>query len=153
MKRHVALWILIVCMWAAPNIARADAACDSVYAQNLARQGYSYLDQQRWSDAKMAAGQLAMYAKSCGDPKVGFPSVVHSAYIGTAALHAMGDDARAAQAFQMGMMVIDVLKKDRRYSSLVGAMEPKFAALGREIKPPAPHAQAAAAQPAPAVSP
>jgi hypothetical protein len=136
-RRFALYWLLALCVWAAPTIARADSACDSTYASDLARQGYHYLDAQRWQDARMAAGQLALYAKNCNDPKVGYPSVVYSAYIGSAAFHGLGDDARAAQAWQMGMVVIGVLKKDGEYSSLVDTMEPKFLSLAREIKPPA----------------
>jgi hypothetical protein len=121
-----------------PALARADATCDNVFAQNLVRQGYSYLDEHRWQDARIAAGQLAMYAKGCDDPKVGYPSVVYSAYIGGAAFHGLGDDARAQQALGAGMVVIDILKKDGGYPSLVNAMEPKFQSLGRELRPSAP---------------
>lgn len=133
-RRH-APWLLALCIWAAPAIARADTACDSTYAQDLARQGYHFLDAQRWNDARMAAGQLALYAKNCDDAKVGYPSVVYSAYIGSAALHGLGEDARAAQAIKMGMMVLEVLRRDSSYASLYGAMEPKFIDLRREIKP------------------
>lgn len=135
LRRYAFLFALGLCLWAAPVVARADSSCDSVYAQNLARQGYAYLDEHRWSDAKMAAGQLVLYAKNCNDPKVGYPSVIHSAYIGSAALHGLGDDTRAAQAVQMGLAVINVLRNDSQYASLVSAMEPKFAALARELKP------------------
>ncbi len=137
MIRHYAvLGLLAICILAAPAIARADATCDSTYAQNMARQGYQYLDAARYQDARVAAGQLALYAKGCDDPKVGYPSVVYSAYIGSAAFHGLGDDARAAQALQAGMMVLGILKKDGGYSSLVSAMEPKFASLQHELKAP-----------------
>jgi hypothetical protein len=150
MKRY-AFWLLALCIWAIPASARAITTCDSSYAQDIARQGYHYLDARNWNDARMAAGQLALYAKNCDDPKVGYPSVVYSAYIGSAAFHGMGDDGRAAQALKMGLMVLDVLKKDGGYAPLYDAMEPKFIDLEREIKPVTAAAPAAAA-PAP-VSP
>ena len=149
-RRYAVLAALAICMWAAPTIARADATCDSTFAQNMARQGYQYLDAGRYQDARVAAGQLALYAKGCDDPKVGYPSVVYSAYIGSAAFHGMGDDARAEQALQAGMMVLGVLKKDGGYSNLVAAMEPKFAALQHELKlPPVQNAPAAQGPQAP----
>ena len=98
MKRHAAIWALALCMLAlAPALASADE-CDSTYAQNMARQGYQYLSAQRWEDARVAAGQLALYARGCSDPKVGYPSIVYSAYIGSVALHGLGNDGAAAQA-------------------------------------------------------
>lgn len=138
MKRSVCLCLVLAgVLWLAPALARADATCDNVYAQNLVRQGYSYLDQHRWQDARAAAGQLAMYARGCDNPKVGYPTVVYSAYIGGAAFHGLGDDARAQQAVNAGMVVIDILKKDGGYGNLVNAMEPKFQSLGRELRPSA----------------
>ncbi|HXN09265.1 MAG TPA: hypothetical protein VN860_06350, partial [Candidatus Acidoferrales bacterium] len=124
--------------------------CDSAYAQDLVRQGYRYLDASRFNDARLAAGQLASYAKSCSDPKVQYPSVVYSAYIGSAALHGLGQDQRAAKTLQMGMVVLEALKSEGNYSGLYSAMEPKFSDLARQIKPPsaspAPGAAAAASQ-------
>ena len=130
-----ALLLAILWIWAAPAVARADASCDSTYASDLATQGYRYLDLHRWNDARMAAGQLAVYARNCNDPKVGYPSVVYSAYIGSAALHGLGDDTDAVKALQMGMTVISLLEKEGGYTSLVEAMQPKFTALAREMKP------------------
>ena len=135
MIRRFALCVFsALCMCAAPTIVRADAACDSAYAQGLARQGYQDLDSRNWEDARVKAGELALYARGCNDPKVGYPSVVYSAYIGSAAFHGLGDDGRAATALQAGMMVLDILKKDGGYSGLVLAMEPKFIGLSHEIK-------------------
>lgn len=125
--------LFVVAALIAPAIARADE-CNSSDAQTLARQGYAYLDQQRWADARNSAGQLALYAKNCNDPKVGFPSVVHSAYIGAMALHGLGEDAKASQAAQMGMTVLDMLHKDGGYEDLYGALAPKFAALESQLK-------------------
>lgn len=116
-----------------PQLARADE-CNSAGAQSLARQGYAYLDQQRWTDARNSAGQLALYAKNCDDPKVSLPSVVHSAYIGAAALHALGEDAKASQAAQMGVTVLDMLHQEGGYDSLYDALSPKFATLQAELK-------------------
>jgi len=139
MMHRLALCLLLVfAVWAGPAVARADSTCDNIYAQNLVRQGYSYLDQHRWQDARVAAGQLAMYARGCDDPKVGYPSVVYSAYIGGSAFHGLGDDARAEQALQAGMVVLNILKKDGGYPSLIDAMEPKFDSLARELKPSTP---------------
>jgi len=135
MHRFALFLLLVLMVWSGPVVARADGTCDNVYAQNLVRQGYAYLDQHRWQDARVAAGQLAMYARGCDDPKVGYPSVVYSAYIGGAAFHGLGDDARAEQALRAGMVVLGILKKDGGYPSLVDAMEPKFDSLARELKP------------------
>ena len=66
---------------------------------------------------------------------------MYSAYIGGAAFHGLGDDARAEQALQAGMVVLGILKKDGGYPALVDAMEPKFDALGRELKPGAAQTQ------------
>ena len=134
-RRQILLSLLAACVLALPALARADSTCDTTYASGLARQGYTYLDAGRYQDARTAAGQLVLYAKNCNDPKVGYPSVVHGAYIGAAALHGLGDDARAARALQMGMMLLGILEKDSSYSSLVNAMEPKYSALSRELKP------------------
>ena len=150
MKRSAAIWSLALCLLAlAPAIASADQ-CDSTYAQNMARQGYQYLSAQRWQDARVAAGQLALYARGCSDPKVGYPSVVYSAYIGSVALHGLGNDAEASQAAQAGMTVLGLLKKDGGYASLVSAMEPKFEDLARELKVQPVTAQNAASAQAPA---
>lgn len=116
-----------------PLVARADE-CNSSDAQLLARQGYAFLDQQRWTDARQSAGQLALYAKNCSDPKVGFPSVVHSAYIGAVALHGLGQDAKASQAAQMGMTVLDMLHKEGGYEDLYNALAPKFSVLESQLK-------------------
>jgi hypothetical protein len=152
--RRYAFCLLVLCICAVPTVARAITTCDSTYAQDIARQGYHYLDVHNYNDARMAAGQLALYAKNCDDPKVGYPSVVYSAYIGSAAFHGLGDDGRAAQALKMGLMVLDVLKKDGGYAPLYNAMQPKFIDLAREIKPVAAAAPAAPAPPAQApVSP
>jgi hypothetical protein len=130
--------LVALCLAIAPAIARADASCDSGYAQTLARQGYAALDSHRYNDARSAAGELALYARGCDDPKIGYPSVVYSAYIGSAAFHGMGDDTRASQALQAGMVVLGLLKKDGGYDGLVSAMEPKFIALSHELKVVAP---------------
>jgi hypothetical protein len=146
-RRYAPLLVLALCIWAAPVAARADSQCDSVYAQDLIRQGYRYLDAGRFNDARLAAGQLAIYAKSCSDPKVQYPSVVYSAYIGSAALHGLGQDQRAAKALQMGMLVLEALKSEGSYSGLYNAMEPKYSDLARQLKPTSvPPAPAAAAQ-------
>lgn len=116
-----------------PLAVRADE-CNSSDAQILARQGYAFLDQQRWTDARQSAGQLALYAKNCNDPKVGFPSVVHSAYIGAMALHGLGEDAKASQAAQMGVTVLDMLHKEGGYEDLYNALAPKFSALESQLK-------------------
>lgn len=140
----ISCFVLAAVVWMLPALAHADATCDEVYAQNLARQGYSYLDEHRWQDARVAAGQLAMYARGCDDPKVGYPSVVYSAYIGGSAFHGLGDDARAQQAVNAGMVVLNILKKDGGYPTLVNAMEPKFQSLGRELRPSGPQGAAQA---------
>ncbi len=135
MRRFTLPVIVALGMLAAPAIARGDASCNAAAASDLAQQGYSALDAQRWQDARTAAGQLALYAKNCDDPKVGYPSVVYSAYIGSAAFHGLGNDQKAAQALQMGMIIINALKKEGGYANLVDAMEPKFASLAHELKP------------------
>lgn len=147
-RRLVPFLLAALCIAIAPIAARADAACDSTYAQDLVRQGYRYLDGHQFNDARIAAGQLASYAKSCSDPKVQYPSVVYSAYIGSAALHGLGQDDRASKALQMGMVVLEALKSEGNYSGLYDAMAPKFSDLARQIKPPAASpARAAESQP------
>ena len=147
-RRYAPFLLLALCIWAAPLAARADSLCDSIYAQDLVRQGYRYLGAGRYNDARVAAGQLAMYAKGCSDPKVQYPSVVYSAYIGSAALHGLGQDERAAKALQMGMVVLEALKTEGSYSGLYNAMEPKFSDLARQMKPaPAPAAASQASAP------
>jgi hypothetical protein len=133
--KQLTLFVLIVSALAVRSIARADSSCDSTFASDLARQGYHYLDSQKWTDALTAANQLLLYAKGCNDAKVGMPSVVYSAYIGSAALHGMGDDTRAAQAAQAGMAALAVMHKSGDYGALYDAMEPKFEALTHEFKP------------------
>lgn len=154
MIRRSALFLLVaLCMWVAPLAARADLGCDSAYAQDLVRQGYRYLDGHRFNDARLAAGQLASYAKSCSDPKVQYPSVVYSAYIGSAALHGLGQDERAAKALQMGMVVLEALKSEGNYGGLYSAMQPKFSDLARQIKPPSTSSASAAAAAQPSAPP
>jgi len=148
-RRFAPFLLVALCMWIAPLAARADSGCDSAYAQDLVRQGYRYLDGHNFNDARIAAGQLASYAKSCNDPKVQYPSVVYSAYIGSAALHGLGQDVRAARALQMGMVVLEALKSEGSYGGLYDAMEPKFSDLARHIKPPSASAAAAAQASAP----
>ncbi len=125
--------LFVTAVLTVPLAVRADE-CNSSDAQVLARQGYAFLDQQRWTDARQSAGQLALYAKNCNDPKVGFPSVVHSAYIGAMALHGLGEDAKASQAAQMGMTVLDMLHKEGGYEDLYNALAPKFSALQSQLK-------------------
>lgn len=125
--------LFVTAVLTVPLAVRADE-CNSSDAQVLARQGYAFLDQQRWTDARQSAGQLALYAKNCNDPKVGFPSVVHSAYIGAMALHGLGEDAKASQAAQMGMTVLDMLHKEGGYEDLYNALAPKFSALESQLK-------------------
>jgi len=137
-RRFLTCALTALCLSATPAIARADASCDSQYAQGLARQGYAALDDHRYNDARSAAGELALYARGCDDPKIGYPSVVYSAYIGSAAFHGLGDDMKASQALQAGMVVLSLLKKDGGYDGLVSAMEPKFIALSHELKVVAP---------------
>lgn len=132
MQRNLFVFV-VAAMLAVPLAARADG-CNSSDAQILARQGYAYLDQQRWSDARNSAAQLALYAKDCNDPKVGYPSVVHSAYIGARALHGLGEDDKAGQAVQLGMTVLDMLHKQGGYDDLYDALAPKFAALQSQLK-------------------
>ncbi|HEV2879523.1 MAG TPA: hypothetical protein VGW96_08025 [Candidatus Eremiobacteraceae bacterium] len=148
-RRYVLFALLALGIWVAPAIVRADTGCDSVYAQDLARQGYRYLDAHRWQDARMAAGQLALYARGCSDPKVGYPSVVHSAYIGSAALHGLGENDKAAKTVQMGMVVLQALKNEGGFASLYDAMEPKFSELAHEVAPVAASAAPVPASPAP----
>ncbi len=135
--KQLVLFVLIASALALPTMARADSSCDSTFASNLAREGWHYLDGQRWTEALTTADQLLLYARGCNDPKIGMPSVVYSAYIGSAALHGMGDDGRAAQAAQAGIIALDALHKNGGYDSLYDAMEPKFQALTRELKPSA----------------
>lgn len=150
-RRYAPFLLLALCIWATPVATRADSQCDSAYAQDLIRQGYRYLDAGRFNDARLAAGQLAIYAKSCSDPKVQYPSVVYSAYIGSAALHGLGQDQRAAKALQMGMVVLEALRSEGSYSGLYDSMEPKFSDLARQLKPvsasPAPAAASQASAP------
>jgi hypothetical protein len=128
------LWLaLLVCALLASTAARADE-CTSRNAQALTNQGYAYLDQQRWKDARTSAGELALYVKDCNDPSVQLPSAVHSAYIGAVALHHLGDDAKASEAAQMGMTVLDMLHENGGYEELYKTLKPKFAALQAELK-------------------
>ena len=120
-------------MAAMPAIARADATCDATHAQDLARQGYSYLNSHRWQDAHSAAIQLEYYGKDCNNPKVGYPSLVHSTYILAAALHGLGDDVHAADAWRFGMNILSALKKDGWQASLYDAMRPRFIELQPRI--------------------
>lgn len=133
MKAFVCSLVFAV-LFVAPWAARADS-CNASDAQILARQGYAYLDQHRWNDARTSAGELAIYAKNCDDPKVGYPSVVHSAYIGAVALHNLGFDSRASQAAQMGVEVLDALHSQGGYDSLYAALAPKFQTLEASLKP------------------
>jgi hypothetical protein len=132
MKLSIAAASAMILLLAA-TAARADQ-CNSSDAQILARQGYAYLDQQRWSDARTSAGELALYAKNCTDPAVGVPSVVHSAYIGAVALYHLGDNAKASQAAQLGLNVLTILHKQGGYEDLYNALAPKFAALQSQLK-------------------
>ncbi|SRR5579872_4230062 len=132
--RQIVIAAVFAAIFCAPLAARA-GTCNSSDAQVLARQGYAYLDQHRWADARMSAGELALYAKNCDDPKVGYPSVVHSAYIGAVALHGLGDDAKASQAAQMGVTVLNVLHGQGGYDALYAALAPKFATLEASLKP------------------
>jgi hypothetical protein len=125
---------LFAALLVAPLAARADS-CNASDAQLLARQGYAYLDQHRWNDARTSAGELALYAKNCDDPKVGYPSVVHSAYIGAVALHGLGLDSRASEAAQMGVTVLNALHSQGGYDDLYASLAPKFAALEATLKP------------------
>jgi hypothetical protein len=125
-----ALLAAAILAWSA---ARADE-CTSQNAQALTHQGYAYLDQRRWNDARTSAGELALYVKNCNDPSVQLPSVVHSAYIGAVALHHLGDDTKASEAAQMGMTVLDMLHENGGYEDLYKALQPKFAALQAELK-------------------
>ena len=131
--KHLLVSVFVIVGLIAPALARADA-CNASDAQILARQGYAYLDQARWNDARTSAGELALYAKNCNDPKVGVPSVVHSAYIGAVALHHLGDDDKASQAAHMGMTVLDMLHQEGGYEDLYNALEPKFTALLSQLK-------------------
>jgi hypothetical protein len=133
--RSIACQFVLALMLVAPLAARADTSCNASDAQVLARQGYAYLDQHRWNDARTSAGELALYAKNCDDPKVGYPSVVHSAYIGAVALHGLGFDSRASQAAQMGVTVLDALHSQGGYDDLYASLAPKFAALEATLKP------------------
>ena len=114
--------------------ATARAGCDGQRAQTLAKQGYRYLDQQRWTDAKSTAGSLVLFSQDCDDSNVRIPAVLHSAYIGAVALHGLGDDAKAAEAVKAGMMLLDLLRRSGEYSSLYDAMQPRFVALQHQLK-------------------
>lgn len=127
-----ALAVVLVATLAASAGAQS---CNASDAQSIANQGYAYLSAQRWSDARAAAGELALYARNCDDPKVGVPSVVHSAYIGAVALHELGDDARSAKAVQLGTAVLELLHKEGGYDSMYDALLPKFHALQVQLKP------------------
>jgi hypothetical protein len=125
--------VLLVAAVLASTPARADE-CTSQNAQALTHQGYAYLDQQRWNDARTTAGELALYVKDCNDPSVQLPSVVHSAYIGAVALHHLGDDTKASEAAQMGLTVLDILHENGGYEDLYKTLKAKFAALQAELK-------------------
>lgn len=107
-----------------PAFGRAD--CTSSGAQAIARHGYEDLARQRFNQARLDAAALATYARSCPDAAVGYPSVVHSAYIGALALHGLGQDARAAKAVDMGMHMLQVLHAQGRFEDLYSALLPKF---------------------------
>ena len=124
--------VLLALLTLMPHPARA--SCDAQHAQLLAKTGYRYLDQHRWSDAKTAAGDLVLLSQDCDDSDVRIPAVLHSAYIGSAALHGLGDDAKASEAVKAGLMLLDMLQKSGEYKSLYDAMEPRFIALQRELK-------------------
>lgn len=115
-----------------PSIVRAD--CDNNSAVQFARQGYAALDGQRWADAKKDSVKLIMLAQSCDDMSVKVPSVVHSAYIGSAAMHGLGDDTHAVQGVNAGLMMLDAVRKAGGYQKLYDVMEPKFEALQRELR-------------------
>lgn len=138
MKNQAFRRFFIACMVVVASLsvavaARADS-CDASRAQNLARQGYSDLNQRRWSEAKQTAGSLIMLGQDCDQADIRIPAVVHSAYIGSAALHGLGDDAKAAEGIKAGLMLLDVLQKSGEYKSLYDAMQPRFIALQRELK-------------------
>lgn len=139
MKYVIASFVMVFVLCAAAT-ARADE-CTSAEAQVLARQGYAYLDKGDWPAARLSAGELAMYAKNCSDPKVGAPSAVHSAYIGAVALHEQGDDTKAFQAAQMGETLLEVLHKQGGFDDLYNALLPKFQALKLKLKVAEPQAQ------------
>ena len=124
--------VLLVLLALMPQVARA--SCDAQHAQSLAKEGYRYLDQHRWSDAKTAAGDLVLLSQDCDDSDVRIPAVLHSAYIGSAALHGLGDDAKAAEAVKAGLMLLDMLQKSGEYKSLYDAMEPRFIVLQHDLK-------------------
>lgn len=113
--------------------ARA-AACDNAQAQALAKQGYRYLDRHKWPEAKAVAGSLVQMAQSCDDPNVKVATAVHSAYIGSAAMHGLGDDSNAAEGVKAGLMVLEVIGKSAEYKSLYDQMQPLFLELQRQLK-------------------
>lgn len=138
MKKVSPLGILVGCALViagllSPPVAQADS-CDSNRAQSLARQGYEDLSLRRWSDAKSAAGNLILLSQDCDQNDIRVPAVVHSAYIGSAALHALGDDSRAAEGVKAGLMLLDMLQKSGEYKSLYDAMQPRFIELQRQLK-------------------
>ena len=116
-----------------PLQVRADS-CNAARAQQLALQGYQDLDRHRFSEAKSAAGSLILLSQDCDDQHVRVPAVVHSAYIGSAALHGLGDDQKAAEAVKAGLMLLDMLAKSGEYKSLYDAMQPRFIQLQRQLK-------------------
>src|SRR5579872_5837911 len=116
-----------------PLAAGADT-CDAGHANALARQGYQDLDRHQWSEAKTVAGELIQIGQDCESTDVRIAAAVHSAYIGSAALHGLGDDARASEGVKAGLMLLDMLQKSGEYKSLYDAMQPRFIELQRQLK-------------------
>ena len=135
LQRYAVLVCLMVSISMTPVVARAASGCDSAHAQSLVRDGFHYLDAQRWGDARAIAFQLSDYGKGCGKNfKVANPAAVYSAYIMASAFHGSGDEVHATDVVNLGLQVLEILRKDGGYSELVNAMAPKFAALAAEIK-------------------
>jgi hypothetical protein len=139
-KRHdiVCMKQLMACLLAAAALALAQTAyadeCSAQLSQTLEQKGYTALDQQRWDDAKMAAGELVLSIQDCNNPEVQIPSTLHGAYIGAMALHHLGEDTKASEAAQNGLLLLDVLHNNGDYADLYKELRPKFAALLAEIR-------------------
>ncbi|MDQ6780862.1 MAG: hypothetical protein M3Z37_06890 [Candidatus Eremiobacteraeota bacterium] len=128
-----AVCLALVLFVSLASAARA-AACDNAQAQALARQGYQDLDRHKWTEAKAVAGSLVQMAQSCDDTGVKVATAVHSAYIGSAAMHGLGDDSHAAEGVKAGLMVLEVIGKSAEYKTLYDQMQPRFIELQRQLK-------------------
>jgi hypothetical protein len=134
MKLYRLLFVIVLCIWAAPLGARSDGTCDAVYAQGLIRQGLSDLDAHDWVDAKGIGNQLAAYTGNCNSNfKVQNPTAVYAMYLVGYSEHEMGDDVHAEEAVAAGLRVLEQLKAQGGYTSLYDNLRPLFVEVQGKI--------------------